>query len=213
MKNDELYIKKEFKRNAHLFEYYLKRINSIKEYKSIWSDSYLDFMPFDSEISQLQKPKIFNRKPKNLTGKIETRFENENIFYAVRCENYKWGTIFYLSSSNEKLSLFYTEDDEEEVMVLQQVKILFHKSNKVEKSLFYMKDNMDDEETFMIFNYNYNNEKQIVSVERNGYYENSENVLPTISYHFEYKNEGMKIFSKHLNTNGEYVENQIFPDR
>jgi hypothetical protein len=213
MENDELYIKKEFKRNASLFEYHLNRIKSIQEYKSIWSDSYLDFMPFESEISQIQKPKIFNRKPKNLTSKIETRFDNENIFYALRCENYKWGTIFYLSSSNEKIHLFYTEDDDENFMTLQQVKILFQTSDKVEKSLFYKKDSIEDEETFMIFNYNYNHENQLISIERNGYYEDSKNVLPTINYLFEYKNNGIKIFSKHLNMNGKYIENQIFPDR
>ena len=212
MKTEGRYIRKEFKRHDKLFKQHLENVSQIQNYQSVWSNSYLDFAPFETEISQSQKPKIFETKPKEPIGKIENRFKDGKLFYAHKFKEENWGTAFYLNEEDNKIRLKYVYDDEKEKMALQQIEILIISENSnVEKGLFYMRDDENDEETFFFDKYLYTNEQQLISIERNGYYEEKDNILPTIIFRFEYDNENIKIYAKQQKLNAKNQEEQIYP--
>jgi len=63
----------------------------------------------------------------------------------------------------------------------------------------------------MIDTYHYDEDKKVSFIERNGFYEEENNVLDTRTFRFEYVNEKVKIYSKQMKLNGEIKEQQIFP--
>ncbi len=47
-----------------------------------------------------------------------------------------------------------------------------------------MVDEDEEEETYMIYSYEYNNENKLERIVKTGFYERKENIIPTIIYDF-----------------------------
>ena len=240
------FIRKLFKANYNSFKDYSKNSEAIKSQTNIWSNSFLDFYPFQSEMDQLTPPKIYKERPNHEEGVILTKIYNELMYCALQVENQNWGTQFYLHNYSEKMKVLKNEEDyllhfsektkellkkegylydfpfkirllfndqnDDEKMKLSQVEFVnFDTNGAIKTILYYSFDKDCEEETFMIDTYHYDEDKKVSFIERNGFYEEENNVLDTRTFRFEYVNEKVKIYSKQMKLNGEIKEQQIFP--
>ncbi len=59
MKNEYNEVVKIFQKNEKSFNERKEKMNALSFTKINWSDSYLEFIPYESIINQLKSPKIF----------------------------------------------------------------------------------------------------------------------------------------------------------
>jgi hypothetical protein len=213
LNDDFLLIKQMFNTNYNSFKKYLKESGYIKNFDVVWSSSYLDFHQYESEIDQIKKPKIYSKIPESKDGLIMNKIKDGQIFYACQYNHEDWGSVFYLYNDHNKTKLMYNAENEDEKMLLVQIHHLVTDGELIQKSLYYMRDEEQDEETFFQDKYEYDENKIFNHIIRNGFYKNKENNLPTRIFRFEYTNNKVIIYSKQENINGNLIEEQIYPKR
>ena len=211
---DEIFIKAEFKKRFKGYKNHLKEAEAIKDYNEVQSDSFLDFVPFASEINQSKKHKIFSKLPKQQDGKIVSRFLNDRIFYAFQFNQKNLGSEFYLYGENTKTRLKYDDQNMSDKILLSQICHIVFENELVQKVISYMPDE-DMGDTFMVDKYVYDDQKRVKNIFRKGYYEN-ENDTHNFdecdrTFRFDYENNKVLIFSKQLKLNGENRFELIFP--
>jgi len=205
---DELFIKSEFNKHFKEYKNHLKVVESVKDYSEVWSDSFLDFHPYESEINQIKSPKIFSKIPKQQDGKIVNRFFDNKIFYAFQFNHKNWGSEFYLYGDNAKTKLKYDDQNMSDKILLSQIYHIVIENELIQKVLFYMPDE-DMGDTFMVDKYVYDDQKRVKNIFRKGYYEdeNKDNTHNFDDYQrtfrFDYENGKVLIYSKQPKLNGE----------
>lgn len=192
-------IDNDYKKVVEVFQQHEKSFNERKEKMSAisfskinWSNTYLDFTPYESIINQLKPPEIFEKEKK---ASIKNHFLGDKLIYSFNSENENWGNIFIDYDIDNTKWLLFSENYDDEV-VLQQLKLNFYQDNKITKQLFYLLDKDAEEETFMVDLFKYNKEAKLESIVRNGFYETKATTLAERKISFEYNDDGkVKVYS------------------
>lgn len=211
-------IEKEYDLLLRIFEKYydsyeelLNRAKNVEQDTVIWSDSFLEFFPYQNALNQLKKPKIYKTEPESNEGVIVNKLKDGELFYSYDKENKGWGSVFVIKGDGMKLYLRFLNNDNDEI-VLEQVYCVVLKETVIEKVLFYLKDvDLDgdeelNEETFLVDEYLYNSNQAVDTIIRNGFYHENKNSIPTTTFRFEYVDEGILIYSKQMKQNQVDVE-------
>ncbi|MBF0715690.1 hypothetical protein [Gemelliphila palaticanis] len=156
-----------------------------------WSSSYLDFFPYESSLNQ-SKPALIYKDERETS--IKNCYLDSKLIFSCDNRNNNWGSLFLEEYDNYKKSLLFVEDDDEN-MTLKQLKIAYIKANKYTKVICYLNDEDDDEKSFYIYFFQYNNEK-IVQITRYGFFEGLSKILPVVEFYFLYSNNEVRIISK-----------------
>ncbi|MFJ8461714.1 hypothetical protein ACIQ57_21690 [Lysinibacillus xylanilyticus] len=200
-----------FEKYYDSYEEMLDRVKDVENDTVIWSDSYLEFFPYQYALNQLKKPKIYKTEPESNEGIIVNKLKDGELYYSYDNENKGWGSVFVIKEDGMKLYLRFLNNDNEEI-VLEQVYCVVFKEIVIEKVLFYLKDvDLDgdeelNEETFLVDTYSYNSNETVDTIIRNGFYPESKNIIPTTTFRFEYVNEDIFIYTKQLKLNQMDVE-------
>ncbi|WP_430907495.1 hypothetical protein [Maribacter sp. 2-571] len=189
--NDYLKIVSVFEKNEKSFNARKEKMNSTSFSKINWSDSYLDFTPYYSITNQLGKTTIFETEK---LDSIKNHFFDNTLIYSYKNANENWGSVFIDYLTNSKMWFLFVENDSDEMM-LQQVRVVCFEDDKITKQLFYLLDKDAEEETFMKDIFNYNEESELQSINRNGFYEMKSTILPETKFAFEYDNDNMKVYA------------------
>ena len=203
----EKFTKDTFKFHKDKFEQHLKSINEIQDFNIIYSNFILEFHLYFSEMNQIGKATLYKRVPKDLRGKMENRFVNENLFYSTELEENWLNACFYQikDENDNNIVLHYTGSVK--APKLNQIYISIFDNDKLSKMLFYHSD-----KNFMEDIYSYDKQGRIEQITREGYWSNSKNILPTRTFRFDYdENNELTIFSKQLKANGQNEFEQLFP--
>ena len=211
-------IKKDYDLLLEIFEKYydsyeemLYQVKDVENDTVIWSDSFLEFFPYQNALSQLKEPKIYKAEPKSNEGVIVNKLKNGELYYSYDKENKGWGSVFVIKEDGMKLYLRFLNNDNDEI-VLEQVYCVVFNGTVIEKVLFYLKDvDLDgdeelNEETFLVDKYSYNSNATIDTIIRDGFYHESKNIIPTTTFRFEYVNEDIFIYTQQLKQNQMDVE-------
>jgi len=211
-------IEKEYDLLLRIFEKYydsyeelLNRAKNVEQDTVIWSDSFLEFFPYQNALNQLKKPKIYKTEPESNEGVIVNKLKDGELYYSYDKENKGWGSVFVIKEDGMKLYLRFLNNDNDEI-VLEQVYCVVLKETVIEKVLFYLKDvDLDgdeelNEETFLVDEYLYNSNQAVDTIIRNGFYHENKNSIPTTTFRFEYVDEGILIYSKQMKQNQVDVE-------
>jgi hypothetical protein len=207
--NEEAFIKDIHDKNKMLFDKYFENSSLINDAYIVWSDSYLDFSPYQSEMNQTVSTKIYKKEPKNNIGKVLNKYNKRNeLFYSCKYKQENFGTIFYQNNEKEKHKLLYTQN--KGLWNLDQIDYLKLENGKIIKRIFYLA-NYRGKDTFYSDEYFYDTSGKINEVKRNGYHYGNSNISPERTFRFEYNGEVLiKIFSRMLKTNGDDKENEIY---
>lgn len=193
------------------YEELLNRAKNVEQDTVIWSDSFLEFFPYQNALNQLKKPKIYKTEPESNEGVIVNKLKDGELYYSYEKENKGWGSVFVIKEDGMKLYLRFLNNDNDEI-VLEQVYCVVLKETVIEKVLFYLKDvDLDgdeelNEETFLVDEYLYNSNQAVDTIIRNGFYHENKNSIPTTTFRFEYADEGIFIYSKQMKQNQVDVE-------
>lgn len=193
------------------YEELLNRAKNVEQDTVIWSDSFLEFFPYQNALNQLKKPKIYKTEPESNEGVIVNKLKDGELYYSYEKENKGWGSVFVIKEDGMKLYLRFLNNDNDEI-VLEQVYCVVLKETVIEKVLFYLKDvDLDgdeelNEETFLVDEYLYNSNQAVDTIIRNGFYHENKNSIPTTTFRFEYVDEGILIYSKQMKQNQVDVE-------
>ncbi|MEQ7052944.1 hypothetical protein ABN764_20075 [Paenibacillaceae sp. P-4] len=211
-------IEKEYDLLLRIFEKYydsyeemLNRAKNVEQDTVIWSDSFLEFFPYQNALNQLKKPKIYKTEPESNEGVIVNKLKDGELYYSYNKENKGWGSVFVIKEDGMKLYLRFLNNDNDEI-VLEQVYCVVLKETVIEKVLFYLKDvDLDgdeelNEETLLVDEYLYNSNQAVDTIIRNGFYHENKNSIPTTTFRFEYVDEGILIYSKQMKQNQVDVE-------
>ncbi|MGM1050213.1 MAG: hypothetical protein ACQEXX_29385 [Bacillota bacterium] len=211
-------IEKDYELILKIFEKYrssykvlLHQVEDVRNDTVIWSDSFLEFFPYQYALNQLKKPKIYKTEPESNEGVIVNKLKDGELYYSYHAENKGWGSDFVIKEDGIKLYLKFLNNDNDE-MVLEQVYCVVLKETMIEKVLFYLKDvDLDgdeelNEETFLVDKYSYNRNEGVDTIIRNGFYHENNNIIPTTTFRFEYVNGDIFIYSKQLKLNQIDVE-------
>ncbi|MDT8979225.1 hypothetical protein RQP50_23590 [Paenibacillus sp. chi10] len=211
-------IEKEYDLLLRIFEKYydsyeemLNRAKNVEQDTVIWSDSFLEFFPYQNALNQLKKPKIYKTEPESNEGVIVNKLKDGELYYSYDKENKGWGSVFVIKEDGMKLYLRFLNNDNDEI-VLEQVYCVVLKETVIEKVLFYLKDvDLDgdeelNEETLLVDEYLYNSNQAVDTIIRNGFYHENKNSIPTTTFRFEYVDEGILIYSKQMKQNQVDVE-------
>lgn len=216
MKDDYKFIRKIFKEYKFSYPDLFNEIDAIENETVIWSNTYLEFYPFENALNQLKKPKIYKNKPESNESFIVNKLKENKVYYSYHAENKGWGSVFIIYGNNVKTCLIYSNNDDDEIVLNKVFYISYKNESIIDKILYYMMDEdvegdkEFDEETFMIDEYLYNKNDKIDSIIRNGFYERKKNVLSTRTFRFDYINDKVLIYSTQVKKNGSDVEELIF---
>lgn len=189
----------DYKKVVEMFQQHEKSFNERKEKMSAisfskvnWSNTYLDFIPYESIINQLKPPKIFEKEKK---ASIKNHFLGDKLIYSFNNENENWGNIFIDYLEDHKMWFLFSENYDDE-MILQQLRIAYYENERIIKQIFYLSDKDAEEETFMVDLFNYDKEAKLESIVRNGFYETKATPLAERKISFEYNDDGkVKVYS------------------
>lgn len=197
MKQDLLFIRKKFRENYKQFKKHLDHFDTIEDFNSIWSNSFLDFFPYESILEGYNQPVIYKAQPYLNDYVVLNQSINDNIFYAYKYLHKEWGSVFYINNEGDNvIKLYYDNQNEDDKMLLSQITYKIVSSNYIQKVLFYMFDKDMEEETFYIYDFLYDREivNQII---RYDYFNKKDDM---ILYRFEYKDgELFNIWEKKVN--------------
>lgn len=212
-------IEKDYEMIVRIFEEYrslykvlLNKVEEIRNETVLWSNSYLELYPYQYELNQLPKPKIYKNEPKCMEGIIVNRLKNNELYFSYRAENKGWGSSFIINEVEKKICLRFLNNDDDE-MVLSQVYCVIYKGSVIEKVIYYTRDDDIGEETFRTDRYLYNDNNTIQTIIRDGFFEEKINVLHTRTFRFEYVNGDVLIYSKQLKKNLKVVEDLLYTSR
>jgi hypothetical protein len=180
MKDDFDFIKEKFTENFKIYKKHFTHFEKINNYETKWSYSYIDFYPYDSTMSGYNPPKLYNNNPVLDKDKtiIQNRFLNNEIYYAFNYFHKEWGSeFFFTDEKNNKIRLFYENQNDEEKILLSQLEYKIMENDIVDKVYSYMYDPDMEEETFYVFKYFYNFGK-IAKIIRSDYF----NIFPEIIF-------------------------------
>lgn len=169
----------------------------------VWSDSYLEFYPYQREMDQVKKTKYYKSMPASTEGVVTSKFKGGAWYYSYREENRAWGSVFLISEEEAQCYLIFTGDDE---VTLDQIFVVRRAGGKIEEVLYYSGFNEGDEEIFMIDRYSYNGNGSVSEVTRSGFYEGKGRLLPVRGFRFEYADGNVLIYSNQLKANGTCTE-------
>jgi|GEM_PF-3999706 len=113
-----------------------------------WSNTFLDFFPYESVLKQLKPPIIYKEEK---LASIKNHFLNDKLIFAFKNENEKWATAFVDYEDTSKRWVKFLENYESEIMFLQQLQIAYFKNNRYEKVVWYMNDQNDGEESMCVY--------------------------------------------------------------
>ncbi|MFC9538989.1 hypothetical protein ACFTQ7_03800 [Lysinibacillus sp. NPDC056959] len=201
-----------FEEYGSLYKVLLNKVEDIVNETVLWSNSYLEFYPYQYELNQLPKPKIYKNEPKRKEGIIVNRLKNNELYFSYRAENKGWGSSFIINEVEKKICLRFLNNDDDE-MVLSQVYCVIYKRSMIEKVIYYTRDDDIGEETFRTDRYLYNDNNTIQTIIRDGFFEEKINVLHTRTFRFEYVNGDVLIYSKQLKKNLKVVEDLLYTSR
>ena len=199
MNNELLFIKDKFNENLKQYKKHFKNFEKIENYETKWSYSTsIDFYPYESSMYGFKPSKLYNTNPLSENSKetiIQNRFRNKEIFYSFNYHKKEWGSEFYFDDEkNNKMRLFYEDQNEEGKILLSQLKYKIIDKNIVKKVYSYMYDHDMEKETFFIFDYFYEQNK-IIKIVRSDYFK----IHPVV------------IFDKTNNFNIKKIKNRIRP--
>jgi hypothetical protein len=153
------FVKGLYKENFKKYKFHFRIFDKIDDYEIKWSNSYIDFYPYESIMDGLKPAVIYKDKPKS-DKLIQNRLKNNEIYYSFKYLNKEWGTEFYINDEkNNKIRLFYENQNENEKMLLSQLYYKEIECNLINKVFCYMYDPDMEEETLYIFEYKYENNK------------------------------------------------------
>lgn len=144
-----------------------------------WSSAYIDFFPNESLLDQLKPAKIYSKEKR---GTIKNLCDNNGLFFACHNDNEKWGCLFIEQCNQVKKSLFFVENDQEE-MELRRLRLAYMEGEKYNRVLSYTFNSDECEETLIIDSFQYG-DYGISQIVRSGFWEDYANILPVRSYHF-----------------------------
>lgn len=190
----------------------LHQVEDVENETIVWSNSYLEIYPYQYELNQLPKPKIYKKEPKSKEGIIVNKLKNNELYFSYNAENKGWGSSFIINEVKKKISLRFLSNRAGE-MVLSQVYCIIYEGSVIEKILFYTKDDDVDEETFMVDRYSYNDNLTAHTIIRDGFFGEKIKILSTRTFRFEYVNGDVRIYSKQLKKNLKVVEDLLYTSR
>lgn len=115
----------------------LNQVEDIRNQTVLWSNTYLEMYPFQYELNQLPKPKIYKNEPKCKEGIIVNNLKNNELYYSFKAENKGWGSSFIIYEDESKFCLrFLSEDDK---MILSQVYCVRYNGTLIQKVLILYK--------------------------------------------------------------------------
>lgn len=212
MKEDYKFIRGIFKEYKFSYSDLFNETKNVEYETIIWSDSYLEFYPYQNALNQLTKPKIYKTEPESKESVIVNKLKDDEVYYSYRAENEGWGSVFIINKDHAKICLMFFNNDDDEIVLGQVYYIIYKSEFIIDKVLFYsMDEDIDgdkelDEQTFMIDEYLYNENDTIDSITRNGFYETKKNVLAERKFRFEYSDNKFFIYSKQLKKNNSDIE-------
>lgn len=212
-------IEKDYEMIVKIFEEYSSSYNvlhhqveDVENETIIWSNSYLEIYPYQYELDQLPKPKIYKKEPKSKEGIIVNKLKNNELYFSYDAENKGWGSSFIINETEKKICLRFRSNRAGE-MVLSQVHCIIYEGSVIEKILFYTRDDDVNEETFMVDRYSYNDNLTTHTIIRDGFFGEKIKILPTRTFRFEYVNGDVLIYSKQLKKNLKIVEDLLYTSR
>ncbi|MEQ6358051.1 hypothetical protein ABNX05_26000 [Lysinibacillus sp. M3] len=212
-------IEKDYEMIVKIFEEYSSSYNvlhhqveDVENETIIWSNSYLEIYPYQYELNQLPKPKIYKKEPKSKEGIIVNKLKNNELYFSYNAENKGWGGSFIINEVEKKISLRFRSNRAGE-MVLSQVYYIIYEGSVIEKRLFYTRDDDTNEETFMVDRYSYNDNSTVHTIIRDGFFGEKTKILSTRTFRFEYVNGDVLIYSKQLKKNLEVVEDLLYTSK
>ncbi len=125
-----------FQSNEKTFKRRKERIKHMAFSKICWSETYLDFVPYDCAISYNQKrsPRIYKEKGIN---PIKNHFYEDKVVYSCNDNNENWGSVF-IDYNNDYTAWFLFVMNNDEEMMLQQLRLRFHQNGKITKTVSYV---------------------------------------------------------------------------
>lgn len=212
-------IEKDYEMIVKIFEEYRSSYNvlhnqveDVENETIIWSNSYLEIYPYQYELNQLPKPKIYKKEPKSKEGIIVNKLKNNELYFSYNAENKGWGSSFIINETEKKISLGF-ESNRAGEMVLSQVYYIIYEGSVIEKRLLYTRDDDTNEETFMVDRYSYNDNSTVHTIIRDGFFGEKIKILSTRTFRFEYENGDVRIYSKQLKKNLKVVEDLLYTSR
>ena len=194
-----------YKKYKHSYENLLAQSESIKDYSVVWSDFGFEFYPFQDFIDfGIKKPaKIYKNKPDGESGYIESRFIENEIYYAFNPMYKTSGAVFIVDNNGDKISLKFDEEycGEEEKVFLHYFCLLVYKDEKIDKVLNYLNKESEEHESFYSSQFLYNADGKIDMIVRDGkhrQYSKELITVPTFRYRFEYVDGKTLIYHKQL---------------
>ncbi|WP_210190607.1 hypothetical protein [Paenibacillus uliginis] len=209
IEKDYGFIVKIFEKYRSSYKALLHRVEDVGNETVVWSNSDLELYPYQYELNQLPKLKVYKNEPKSKEGIIVNRLKNNELYFSYNAENKGWGSSFIMNEVEKKICLRFLSNEDDE-MVLSQVYCVIYEGSVIEKVLFYTRDDDMDEETFMIDRYSYNDNTTIHTIIRDGFFGEKLNILPLRKFCFEYLNGDVFIYSKQLKKNQKDVEEFIY---
>ncbi|WP_375200534.1 hypothetical protein [Bacillus sp. RS11] len=212
-------IEKEYEMIVKIYEEYSssynmlhQQVEDVENETIIWSNSYLEIYPYQYELNQLPKPKIYKKEPKSKEGIIVNKLKNNELYFSYNAENKGWGSSFIINETEKKISLGF-ESNRAGEMVLSQVYYIIYEGSVIEKRLFYTRDDDTNEATFMVDRYSYNDNSTVHTIIRDGFFGEKIKILSTRTFRFEYENGDVRIYSKQLKKNLKVVEDLLYTSR
>lgn len=192
---DYVKIKEFYSLNKVTYQKRIDQINLNEVGKINWSDTFLDFSGYESIFSQLKKIKLYDKEKPST---VKNYFFNDLLIYSVNNDNYRWGSVFVDYQLEHNIWLLFSENINDEI-VLRQVKIKnLDREKRVNRlSTYLYNDDFEDEieETFMIDEYEYDLNGNLIRIIRKGFYQNNTKEIPIRLFSFEYEENKMKIYS------------------
>jgi hypothetical protein len=173
------FIKEKYNYNLKIYKKYYNIFERINDYEINWSHSYIDFHPYSSIMDGHKPAVLYKNKPASIKDSsiIENRIKENEIYYSYNESHKEWGTEFYFTDEQRnKIRLFYVNQNEEEKMLLSQLDYKVMNGSIVKKVYCYMYDPDMEEETFYIFEYNYNGGK-INEIIRYDYFDEEQKII------------------------------------
>jgi hypothetical protein len=201
-------VKDVYKLNKKTFKERKENIKNLSFDKVNWSSSYLDFFQYEYEFNQLKPPQV-SSKIDTLT--IQNNFIDNNLIYSFNKQNENWGFIFVDYNDDFHGWFLFVENDDDK-MVLQQLKLKYFENNRISNVLMYNVDEDLEEESLFVDSYVYHNDL-VSKIYRNGFYEEKKRILPQREFSFIYEDDKVKIISRQEVLNGEIRELKIFEGR
>ena len=209
-----------FKKYKYSYEQLLSQNENTKADSVIWSETYLDFYPFQHILDYNRKTptKSYGVKPNNSERLIESRLKisgNDcDVYYSYSVEHKDNEVVFCVKENGAKVFLKFGVCYGTNAVALHYIYIVFyHESTAIDKVLFYCSNEFEEVERFSMSQYLYNSEGRVNKIIRDGLakqYSVDFTVVPTITFRFDYKDEKTLIYAKQLKLDGTDNEKIIF---